>query len=112
MLEVAVELAEARIAIALGMGVAILLPEHRQIDGRALHLAHQRCPVRFDMAAKARLRAGAGEQPLLDHLVGDLVAQWPAEAGGRRPHQIVLNRAAGDAELAGDRPIARRRRKV
>ena len=61
MLEVAVELAEARIAIALGMGVAILLPEHRQIDGRALHLAHQRRPVRLDMAAKARLRAGASE---------------------------------------------------
>src|SRR5262249_8278306 len=107
MLEVAVELAKPGIAVAVGMGVAVLLPEHRQADARPLHVAGQRRPVGLDAPTKARLGAGTGEQPLLDRLVGELVRQRPRQLGRRRAGQVLLHGASGDAEFAGNGPIAR-----
>ena len=108
-LEIAVELAEAAVAVPVGMSSAVLLPQHRQIDARPLHLAGQRCPVRLRPPARSRLGAARGKQPLIENRVGQVVRQWPSQVRCRGSRQIFLNGTPAYPELARNRPCARPR---
>jgi hypothetical protein len=46
------------------MNLAILFPEHKQIDAGPLQLARQRRPVRLRPPAELDLHSGPGEKPL------------------------------------------------
>jgi hypothetical protein len=76
-LELAVQVAEARVAVAVGLRLPVLLPQDHQADAGPLHLAGQRRPVRLGAAAAARAHTGAGKQLLLQELVGQLRRQRP-----------------------------------
>ena len=86
------------VAITFRMGRAIFLPQHHQVDARPLQLAGQRRPIRLRTATQAALHAGAGEQPVFEHIVGQFGRQWPSKPRRFGPLQIVLDRAARDAE--------------
>jgi hypothetical protein len=61
MLEVTVELAEAAVAVPVGMASAVFFPEHHEVDAWSLHLAHQCSPIRLGASAQPGLGAGASE---------------------------------------------------
>jgi hypothetical protein len=96
-LEASEQLAKAAVAIACGMDLPILLPEHQKIDARPLQLAGQRRPVGLGAPAEPGLHPGPGKQPVLEGVVGELARQRPGQPGGRRPLEVVLDRAARHA---------------
>ena len=103
-LELSKEITESTVAVAIAMDVAILLPEHLEIDAGPLHLARQRRPIRLGTPTNAGDIAGLREQPLFENIVRQIGRQRPREAGLLRPFQIVLHGAARDAELSPDLP--------
>ncbi len=109
-LELPVEIAEPGVAVAVRMGLPVLLPEHHQVDPGAAHLPDQARPVRLGQPAHALLHPGPGKQALLQHRVGDLGAERPGQAGGARSGEVVLHGRAGDAQRSPDlsrtRPVA------
>jgi hypothetical protein len=76
-----IQLAEARVAVALGIVRDVLVPQDRQRDVLALELAMDHRPVRLGLPPVALLAAGIGEQPRLERGVSQLLGQRPAEAG-------------------------------
>jgi len=72
LLELPVEIAEPAVGIAVRMLRPVLLPQQHQIDAGALQLAGERRPVRFRAPAKAALHAGPREEPVLQHVVGQI----------------------------------------
>ena len=80
-LPASVQLAEARVAVALGIALDVFVPEDRQRDVLALELAMDACPVRLDLTTVTLLRAGIGKQPGLEHGIGHFLGQRPAQAG-------------------------------
>jgi hypothetical protein len=80
----AVQLAEARIAIPLGVALDVLVPQHRQGDVLALELAVDLSPIGLGMTSMALLGAGCREQRGLQRGVGHLGRQWPAQPGTRQ----------------------------
>ena len=109
-LELPEQVAEPRVAVAIRMPVPVFLPQHHQIDAGPLQFARQGRPIRLRPPAESRPHPGAGEQPLLQHVVRQLGRQRPRQPGRRRPLEIVLNRAARHPQrapdLAGTHPIA------
>ena len=105
-LELAVEFAEAAVAVSVDMVLSVFLPQQAERDAGTAHLAHQRAPVGLAAPTHPRLDAGTHEQPLLQLGIGDVVWQGPGEPGGGQPLQVFVQRAAGDADLLSDRPIA------
>jgi hypothetical protein len=69
----------------------VFLPEDRQGDVLALHLAMHAGPIGFRVTPMARFDAGVGEKPLLRHSVGQPGVQRPGDA--RRS----VNRTVDDA---------------
>ena len=57
------QIAEAAVAVALGMGLSVFLPEDRHRDARTLQLARQGRPVRLDPPPLALRDPGAPKQP-------------------------------------------------
>ena len=90
------------VAIALGVGLPIFLPQHHQIDARPLQLTGERGPVRFRTASESTPHPGVGEQPIFEHVVGEFGRQRPHQPGRLRSAKIVLDRTAGDAEHPPD----------
>lgn len=78
------------------MNGAILFPKQHQRDARLLQLQRQIRPVRLRQPAQALLHPGAGEQPVLQRVVGQVAWQRPDRR--RRALQIVLHGAARDAQ--------------
>ena len=105
-LEPAQEVAEPAVAVAVGMGLSIFLPQDRHRHARPLQLARQRHPVRLDASPLAGLGSRAPEQSQLQRLVGDVVRQRPRQAGRRRTFQIVLDGRARHAQTPSDLPRA------
>ena len=90
-LPASVQLAEARVAVALRIALNVFVPEDRQRDVLALELAMDACPVRLDLTTVTLLRAGIGKQLGLEHGIGHFLGQRPAQAGSleasdRRPN--------------------------
>ena len=106
-LELAEQLAEAAVRVALRMDRPILVPQHQQIDARALELAHQRRPVGLGMQAEARTHPGVDKQSRDQLFVGHVRGEWPADPGRSRAAQILAHRARRDAQFPPDRPAAR-----
>ena len=101
-LELPVEIAEPGVAVAVWMGLPVLLPEHGQVDPGPAHLPDDAGPVRLGQAAHALLHAGPGEQALLQHRVRDLGVERPGQAGGGGSAEVVLHGRAGDAQRSPD----------
>ena len=100
------QIAEAAVAIAVGMSVAILLPEHHQVDAGPLRLAGEAGPIRIGAAAEPALHASMGEQARFENGVRQITGQWPGKPGGRGALEVVLDRAARHAERVPDLPHA------
>jgi hypothetical protein len=75
-----IELAEARIAVALRIAHDVLVPEDRQRDVLALELAMDARPIGLDLTPVALLGAGIGEQPRLEHGIGQFLGVSPTPA--------------------------------
>src|SRR5215470_10850474 len=105
-LELAMQIAKPRIAVAVRMKEAVLLPQHHQIDARPLELARQRRPVRLAATPLAGLDAAASKQPLFENNVAPLGRQRPADPSLACSYEIVLDRAARHSERAPDLPCA------
>jgi hypothetical protein len=103
-LELPIKIAEARVAVAVQMSLAVLLPQHHQADARALELAGKSRPIGLGPPTKPRLHPASGEQPLFQLRVRQFGSQRPGKSCRRRPQEIVLDRAA---RLPSMRPIAR-----
>ncbi len=102
------KVAEAAVAVALGMDLPVFLPEDRHRDARTLQLARQGRPVRLDPPPLALRDRGPPEQPGFQPLVRDVVGQRPCQPARRRPLQIVLDRRARQ-KRAGSIPKAEKR---
>jgi hypothetical protein len=72
-----VQLAEARIAIPLGMPLDVLVPQDLQGDVLALQLAMNRSPVGFGETAVTLLLADCGKELCFQRRVGQFGRQWP-----------------------------------
>ncbi len=96
------ELAEAAVAIAVGMDGPVLLPEDLQGDAGLLQFDDGFGPVGLGPPALSLLDAGAGEKPVLQGLVGQVAGQGPAQAGLLGALEVLLDGAARDPEPLGD----------
>ena len=103
-LELAEEVAEARVAVAVRMRVPVLFSEHHEVDARPPHLPGQRRPVRLDQSAGALLNAGPGEEAFLENGVGDLGPERPHQASRGSASKVVLHRC--QRRLNSDPPSA------
>ena len=101
-LELAEEIAEARVAVAIWMRVPVLFPEHSKVDAWSPHLADQRWPVRLDQSPGALLHAGASEEALLENRVGDLGPERPGDAGSSSASEVVPHRRSRDPKRSPD----------
>ena len=102
----AAQLAEPRIAVAVGLARPVLLPQQHQGDARPAQLAMQRRPVRLGLAPGAGRDAGADEQQRLERGIAQRRRQRPDQAGRRRVPHVVAHRAARHHRAARDRPVA------
>src|SRR4029077_19662396 len=105
-LELAIQIAEARVAVGVRMNLAVLLPQHHQIDARPLELARQCRPVWLVATPLAGLDAAASKQSLFQNLIAPLDRQRPADPGFPRSFEIVLDGAARHSERPPDLPCA------
>ena len=105
-LPLAVELAEARIAVALGIAHPMLLPQQHEGDARPAQLAMDGQPIRLGLAPRAGRAAGAGEQQRFQRRFAERRRQRPAEPGRRSARQVVTHGAARYTRAARDRPVA------
>jgi hypothetical protein len=76
-----VQLAEARVAVALRIARDVLIPENRQSDVLALEFAMDARPVGLGLPPMALLRVGLGKQPCLKRDIGHIGGQRPAQPG-------------------------------
>ena len=100
---VAIVLAKGRIAVAVRVPAAILVPEQREGDPRPLQLAVDRRPVRLGEPAPLRRRRRREEQPLQRRLV-QTFRQRPGQTRHFRTAQILRDRAAADTDARPDLP--------
>ena len=103
--ETAKQIAEAAVAVSLGMDFPIFLPEDHHRDAGALQFARQSHPVRLDPQPLAWRRSGAAKKLAFQSVVRDVVRQWPFQPSRRSPFQIVLDRAARHAQTSPDLPL-------
>jgi hypothetical protein len=78
----AIQLAEARVAIAVGLPLDVLVPQDLQRDVLSLQFAMHRRPVGLGAAAMTLFLAGPGKELRFQRRVGQLGLQWPAQPGG------------------------------
>ena len=98
----AVQLAKARVAVALGVLLDVLVPQDLKRDVLALQLAVNRCPIRLGAAAVPLLLPGCGKELPFEHRVGHVGRQGPTETGGSEPLQRQPNRRRRHADPTGD----------
>jgi hypothetical protein len=89
--QLAIQVAKTGVAVPLRIALDVLVPEKRQRDVLALELAMNARPVRLDLPAVTLLAAAIGVQPGLEHGIGHVGGQRPAQAGSleaidRPPH--------------------------
>ena len=97
-----VDLAELRVAVAVGMDLEVLLPEQLQRDAIALALA---VDVRAVGPRPVLHRRGAAKQTSIERRVVQLSRQRPDEPALRRPLQIPIDRPHADAARPGHRLV-------
>jgi hypothetical protein len=99
-LEAAQQLAEAAVAVAVGPGRPVFLPEHHHGDAGLLQIDDQLGPVGLRTPAGTLLDPGTVEEPLLEGVVGELARQRPAQPRVHGALQVLLDGAAGNAQHA------------
>ena len=102
-----IELAEPRVAVALRLALAVLLPEQHEGDAGPPQLAIHRRPIRRALAAHAGRRSCLDEEQRVQHRIGQRCRQRPAQARGRGTGRIIAHRTARQPGAAGDRAVAR-----
>ena len=98
----AVQLAKARVAIAVGILLDVLVPQDLQRDVLALQLAVNRGPVGLGETAVTLLLADRGKELCFQRRVGQFGRQWPAQPGGGEPLQRQPDSRWRHAHPAGD----------
>jgi len=97
-----VEIAEAGIAVPVGMLLDVFVPQDRERDVLALELAMDRRPVRLDLTATALLRPGVLVQPCFEIRVRDAIRQRPGQARGLKALQRLAHRRRRQPHPPGD----------
>ena len=97
-----VQLAEARVAVALRIARDVLVPQDRQRDVLALELAMDSGPVGLDLTPVTLLRAGIGEQPRLECGFGHVLGHRPAQPGSLEAFDCRADRRRGHANPTRD----------
>ena len=97
----AVQLAEPRIAVPVGMPLDVLVPQDLQRDVLALQLAVNRRPVGLGATAVALLLAGPGEELRFQRRVGQLGGQRPTQPGRRRAASASAARSTAPRQPGG-----------
>jgi hypothetical protein len=93
-LPAAIELAPAAVAVAVGRGLPVLLPQQHQGDAGAAQLVMDVRPIRLGLAPHAALAAGAGIEHRLQHPVAQRCRQRPMKLRRRKPIEGHGYRAA------------------
>ena len=99
----AVELAEARQAVAVRFGRPVFLPEQPLGDARTLELAMHHRPVGLDAIA---LGSRLLEQTRFERGVVEFVGHRPADPDKGETAKIIADRGAPHAERIADLAIA------
>ena len=81
----------------------MLFPQQLQRHALAAQLAMDGRPVR-QRALISRNDDRRREETRLQHLVAEIIRQWPDEPGTLRTAEIIDNRALADAEAGTDLP--------
>ena len=97
-----VDLAELRVAVAVGMDLDVLLPEQLQRDAIALAFA---VDVRAVRPSPVLHRRGAAKQTSIERRVVQLGRQRPDEPALRRLLQIPIDRTDADRARSGHRLV-------
>ena len=97
-----VPLAELAVAVSVGVGFPVLLPEQLLRHAAPLELPVYPGPIRL-RPARRRRRLGREEQPLEGVVVVELRRQWPGQLGEREPAGVFGRGARRDPAALGDR---------
>jgi len=98
----AIELAKPRIAVTVGIGGDILIPDDHQGDVLALQLPMNRRPIRLGVAAMAPFGPVIGVKRRLQITVAHAVRQGPTQPGALETPQRLAHRRGGYAQPTRD----------
>jgi len=96
-LESGVAITKPGVAVAVGMGGAIFLPQQRQRHALAFQLPGDQCKIRLALIA-GRTAGTAEQQPLKRHVIVMGWRQRPRQTGLPRPQQIGRYRRLADLQ--------------
>lgn len=99
-----IELAPAAVAVAVGRGLPVLLPQQHQGDAGTAQLVMDVRPIRLGLAPQAALGAGAGIEHRLQHSLAQRCWQRPVKFRRRRRSRVT---ATVLRAIPSDRAIAR-----
>ena len=102
-----VELAPAAVGIAVRLSGAVLLPQQHERHAGPAQLAVDMGPVRLRLPPEALLAARAGIEHRLQHALAQRLRQRPGKPRRGKAFEGESHGAAGNAERARDRPVAR-----
>jgi len=97
-----IEIAEAGIAVSVGVLLDVLVPQDRKCDVLALEFPVDHRPVRLDLAAMALLSPGVLVQPRFKIRVRHIIGQRPGQARGRKTLQRRAHRRWRQPHPPGD----------
>lgn len=99
LLPLAKEQAELAVLVYLRHGGFVLLPEQNQRNMLAAHLGIDVARVRFPAPLRG---CGRRKQQRFELGVAQACIQWPADAGGICPAEIIDNGCSSDSGARGD----------
>ena len=104
-LPAAIELAPAAVAVAVGRGLSVLLPQQHQGDAGTAQLVMNVRPFRLGLAPRAALGAGAGIEHRLQHPLAQRRRQRPAKLRRGKAIEGHGHRAARNPQRSSNRPV-------
>ena len=102
----AVEVAEAAVAVTVGMLAAIVLPQQRQRHAGTAQLGMDMGPVRQRLRPR-RVIARRREQLALQRGIVELARDRPGDADHRRTPDVLPDRRAAEPQRLSDHPLTR-----
>ncbi len=106
-LPAAIELTPAAVAVAVGRGLPVLLPQQHQGDAGTAQLVMDVRPFRLGLASRAALGARAGIQHRLQHSLTQRRRQRPAKLRRGKAIEGHGHRAARNPQRSGNRSVRR-----
>ncbi len=112
LLEPAIEFAKPGVAVTVGLGCDIFVPDDLQRDVLAFQLAMLRRPIRLRVEAMSPLASSVRVKRRLQFSVADAFPKRPGKPGARQPAQCLPDRGRREAETPGDLACRHQGRKL